>query len=81
MFSTIQKLLSQVRSFGVLFERVAKIEAQLQRFEHLADENEALWQHLDEQKEIDGVWAGSAEEFQEEFSDIMVRNMKPHGDA
>ena len=36
---------------------------------------------LDEQKEIEGVFVGSAEEFQEEFTDIMVRHMKPQGDA
>lgn len=81
MFSTIRKILKRARSFDALFERVKKIEIRLQRFERLADENESLWNFLDEQKEMDGVWTGSAEEFQEEFSDIMIRNLKPHGDA
>ena len=81
MFSLIKKLLSRARSFDALFERVSSIEAQLERYERLADENESLWNFLDEQKENQGVWSGSAEEFQEEFSDIMVRNMKPQGDA
>ena len=81
MFSLIKKLLSQARSFDALFDRVSRIEAQLERYERLADENESLWNYLDEQKENEGVWTGSAEEFQEELSDIMVRNMKPHGDA
>ena len=81
MFSLIQKMLARARSFDRLCERIEKIEAKLDRFEKLADENESLWQFLDEQKENEGVWSGSADEFQEEFSDIMIRNMKPHGDA
>ncbi len=81
MFSLIQKILNRARSFDALFERIDKIESKLERFEKLADENESLWQYLDEQKEMDGVFVGSAEEFQEEFTDIMVRNMKPQGDA
>tara|TARA_Y100000310_G_scaffold5373_1_gene6308 strand:- start:5149 stop:5415 length:267 start_codon:yes stop_codon:yes gene_type:complete len=88
MFSLIQKILNRARSFGALFERIEKIEAKLQRFEKLADENESLWQFLDEQKEMDAVLMGSsedaparAEDFQEELTDMMLRNMKPHGDA
>ena len=81
MFSIIRKMLSRVRSFDALFDRVEKIEAAIVRFEALADENESLWQYLDEQKEMDNLFVGSAEEFQEEFTDMMVRNMKPQGDA
>jgi len=81
MFSLIKKLLSRARSFDALCDRLDKIENQLERYERLADENESLWQYLDEQKEMEGVFVGSAEEFAEEFSDIMVRNMKPQGDA
>tara|TARA_E500000331_G_scaffold199614_1_gene191780 strand:+ start:254 stop:436 length:183 start_codon:yes stop_codon:yes gene_type:complete len=58
-----------------------EIEAKLDRYERLADENESLWQYLDEQKEMDGVWTGSAADLQEEFSDIMIRQMKTQGDA
>ena len=81
MFSIIKKLLSQARSFAAYSDRLDKIESKLDRFEKLADENESLWQYLDEQKEIDGIWTGSAEDFQDEISDMMVRNMKPQGDA
>jgi len=81
MFSIIKKLFSQARSFAAYSERLDKIESQLERFEKLADENESLWQYLDEQKEMDGIWTGSADEFQDEISDMMVRNMKPQGDA
>jgi 3-methyladenine DNA glycosylase Tag len=81
MFSLIKKLLSQARSFDAVYERLDKIEAQLTRYEKLADENESLWQFLDEQKEMDGIWTGSSEEFQEEISDMMVRSMKTQGDA
>ena len=81
MFSLIQKILNRARSFDALFERIEKIEATLQRLEKLADENESLWQFLDEQKENEGVFVGTAEDFQEELTDIMLRNMKPRGDA
>ena len=81
MFSIIRKMLEGVRSFDAVYDRLDKIEAELKRYERLADENESLWQYLDEQKEIDGVWTGSAEDFQDEISDMMVRNMKPQGDA
>jgi|TARA_Y100000296_G_scaffold82711_1_gene112292 cell shape-determining protein MreC len=81
MFSLIQKILNQVRSFDALSKRVEKIEAKLKRFEKLADENESLWQFLDEQKEMESVFAGNTEDFQEEFADMMLRNMKPRGDA
>ena len=81
MFSTIKKLLSQARSFAAYSDRLDKIESKLERFEKLADENESLWQFLDEQKEMEGVFVGTADEFAEEFSDIMVRNLKPFGDA
>ena len=81
MFSIIKKLLSQARSFAAYSDRLDKIESKLDRFEKLADENESLWQYLDEQKEIDGVWTGSAEDFQDEISDMMIRQMKTQGDA
>ncbi len=81
MFSTIKKLLNQARSFAAYSDRLDKIESKLERFEKLADENESLWQYLDEQKEMDGIWTGSADDFQDEISDMMVRNMKPQGDA
>jgi predicted DNA binding CopG/RHH family protein len=81
MFSIIQKLLKRARLFDALYDRIEKIEAKLERFEKLADENESLWQYLDDQKEMDNLFVGSAEEFEEEFTDIMLRNMKPHGDA
>tara|TARA_R110002020_G_scaffold43067_3_gene125564 strand:+ start:168 stop:413 length:246 start_codon:yes stop_codon:yes gene_type:complete len=81
MFSLIKKLLSRAQSFDAVCDRLDKVEAQLERYERLADENESLWQFLDEQKEIDGIWAGSTEDFQEEISDMMVRSMKTQGDA
>jgi 3-methyladenine DNA glycosylase Tag len=81
MFSTIRKMLAGIRSFDAVSKRLDEIEAKLDRYEKLADENESLWQYLDEQKEMDGIWSGSAEDFQDEISDVMVRNMKTQGDA
>ena len=81
MFSLIRKMLAVPRLLDAVYDRIEKIESKLERFETLADENESLWQFLDEQKEMEGVFVGNADEFAEEFSDMMVRNMKPHGDA
>ena len=81
MFSLIRKILRAGRLFDAVCERLDTIEAQLERYERLADENESLWQYLDEQKEMEGIFVGSAEEFQEELTDMMVRNMEPRGDA
>ena len=81
MFSTIRKMLERVRSFDAVYDRLDKIEAKLDRYEKLADENESLWQYLDEQKETDRIWTGSAEDFHDEISDMLVRSMKPQGDA
>ena len=81
MFYIIRKMLERARSFDAVFDRLDKIETQLEKHQKLADENESLWQYLDEQKEMDGVWTGSADEFQDEISDMMIRNMKPQGDA
>ena len=81
MFSIIRKMLARARSFDAVFDRLDKVEAQLEKHQKLADENESLWQYLDEQKEMEGVWTGSADEFADEISDMMVRNMKPQGDA
>ena len=74
-------MLARARSFDAVCDRLDAIEAKLDRFEKLADENESLWQFLDEQKEMEAVFVGNAEEFAVEFSDIMVRNMKTQGDA
>tara|TARA_Y100000310_G_scaffold293308_1_gene322808 strand:- start:1320 stop:1565 length:246 start_codon:yes stop_codon:yes gene_type:complete len=81
MFSLIQKLFGRARSLSAVYDRIEKIESKLERFEKLADENESLWQYLDEQKESDKLFVGTAEEFEQEITDIMVRNMKPLGDA
>jgi hypothetical protein len=77
----MRKMLARARSFGAVFNRLDVIEEKLERFEKLADENESLWQFLDEQKDMDGIWTGSGDDFQDEISDMMVRHMKPQGDA
>jgi len=81
MFSIIRKMLERARSFDAVFDRLDKIEAQLEKHQKLADENESLWQYLDEQKEMAGLWSGSIDEFEDEISDMMIRNMKTQGDA
>ena len=81
MFSIIRKMLARIKSFDAACKRLDAIEAKLDRYERLADENESLWQYLDEQKEMDNLWTGTSEEFESEISDMMVRQMKTRGDA
>jgi len=61
--------------------RLKTLEDKISDLEHLADENESLWNMLDEQREMDKVFVGTPEEFEEEMTDMMLRNMKPRGDA
>jgi len=81
MFSLIQKALLRALSLDTAHRRIEALEAKIEKLEGFADENESLWQFLDEQKENDNIFVGSAEDFEQEFTDIMVRNMKPRGDA
>jgi len=81
MFSLIQKILKRALSLGGLFNRLDRLEEKISDLETIVDENESLWQFLEEQKEMEKVFVGTTEEFEKEFSDMMVRNMKPRGDA
>ena len=81
MFSLIQKILNRAQSFNDLFDRIEKVESSLLRLEKIADENESLWQMLEEQREMEEVFVGNSDQFEEEFTDMMIRNMKPRGDA
>ena len=81
MFSLIQKILKRALSLGGLFNRLDRLEEKISDLETIVDENESLWQFLEQQKEMEKVFVGTTEEFEKEFSDMMVRNMKPRGDA
>jgi hypothetical protein len=81
MFSLIQKILRRALSLDGLFNRLDRLEEKISGLETIVDENESLWQFLEDQKEMEKVFAGTGEEFEKEFSDMMVRNMKPRGDA
>ncbi|HHZ96654.1 MAG TPA: hypothetical protein EYN67_14160 [Flavobacteriales bacterium] len=81
MFSLIQKALIKALSLDAAYRRIEALEAKIERLEGLADENESLWQFLDEQKEIDEVFTTPTEDYESEITDMMLRNMKPLGDA
>tara|TARA_Y100000310_G_scaffold206005_1_gene206350 strand:+ start:2572 stop:2817 length:246 start_codon:yes stop_codon:yes gene_type:complete len=81
MFSLIQKALIKALSLDVVYSRIEVLEAKIERLEGFADENESLWQFLDDQEEIDKAFVGSAEDYESEITDMMLRNMKPLGDA
>jgi len=81
MFSLIQKMLQKARSYDVLCERIETLEAKVERFEKLADENEALWQFLDDQPDLVKINPGPLEEIDDDFTDMMLRNAKTYGDA
>ena len=63
MLSLVQRILRAVTSFDTVLSRldriestINKIETKIKKFEKIADENDALWQMLDEQKEMDQVF-------------------------
>jgi|TARA_R110000824_G_scaffold31488_2_gene102401 hypothetical protein len=81
MFSTIRKIVNLAKSFDAFSERLNRLEEELVQLQHVADENESLWQYLDDQREMEGVFVGTPEEFEQEITDMMLRAMKPRGDA
>ena len=81
MFSTIRKIVNLAKSFDAFSERLNRLEEELVQLQHVADENESLWQYLDDQREMEGVFVGTPEEFEEEITDMMLRAIKPRGDA
>jgi len=81
MSSLIQQLLNRVLSSSGFTRRLDELEDKVRELEHLVDENDSLWQMLDEHREMDKLFVGTPEEFEEEFTDMMLRNMKPRGDA
>jgi cell shape-determining protein MreC len=60
---------------------INKIETKIKKFDKLADENDALWQMLDEQKEMDQIFSNSVEDYNKEIAEILLRNAKVQGDA
>jgi len=81
MFSLIRRVLQRARSLNEFSSRIQNLENKIEKLEKIADENDSLWQMLDEQREMENLFVGTAEEFEEEFTDIMIRSMKPRGDA
>jgi len=88
MLSLVQRILRAVTSFDTVLSRldriestINKIETKLKKFDKIADENDALWQMLDEQKEMDQVFVNNAEDYNREIAEILLRNTKVQGDA
>ena len=88
MLSLVQRILRAVTSFDTVLSRldriestINKIEKKLIKFDKLADENDALWQMLDEQREMDQIFVNSAEDYNREIAEILLRNTKVQGDA
>ena len=87
MFSLVKKALRRTKLFATVRKKVAQLEAQvseinrrLERFDRLADENEALWNFLDERS--DPLFDGAPEQDPRVvISEEMLRNMKTYGDA
>ena len=64
------------------FESVlGNINARLEKLEKIADENESLWQMLDEQREMDQALFNNNEDYNREIAEILLRNTKVQGDA
>jgi hypothetical protein len=88
MLSLVQKILRAATSFDTVLSRLERIEstineiqAKLKKLDKIADENDALWKMLDEQREMDQIFVQSAEEYNKEIAEILLRNAKVQGDA
>jgi len=88
MLSLVQKILRAATSFDTVLSRLERIEStisqiqtKIKKFDKLADENDALWQMLDEQREMDQIFVNSAEDYNKEIAEILLRNTKVQGDA
>ena len=88
MLSLVQRILRAVTSFDTVLSRldriestINKIETKIKKFDKIADENDALWQMLDEQKEMDQIFMNNAEDYNREIAEILLRNAKVQGDA
>ncbi len=88
MLSLVQRILRAVTSFDTVLSRldriestINKIETKLKKFDKIADENDALWQMLDEQKEMDQIFMQNTEDYSKEIAEILLRNTKVQGDA
>ena len=88
MLSLVQRILRAATLFDTVLSRldriestISKIEAKLKKFDKLADENDALWQMLDEQREMDQIFVNSAEDYNREIAEILLRNTKVQGDS
>jgi hypothetical protein len=88
MLSLVQRILRAATSFDTVLSRLERIEstineiqAKLKKLDKIADENDALWKMLDEQREMDQIFVQSAEEYNKEIAEILLRNAKVQGDA
>ncbi len=88
MLSLVQKILQAATSFDTVLSRleriestINKIETKIKKFDKIADENDALWQMLDEQKEMEQIFVKNAEDYNKEIAEILLRNTKVQGDA
>ena len=81
MLSLIQKILRAARSYDTVLSRLERIETKIKKFDKIADENDALWQMLDEQKEMDQIFINSTEDYNKEIAEILLRTTKVQGDA
>ena len=83
--STLERLddiESNIRDALDHFEsELGNINARLEKLEKIADENESLWQMLDEQREMDKALFDNNEEYGREIAEILIRNTKVQGDA
>ena len=82
LFDTVRERLDILESkFQAVGDRLHEIDRKLERFEKLADENESLWQFLDDQPDTEGFYMGPGNEVEIHISDAMLRSMKTQGDA
>ena len=88
MFSLVKKTLRRVISFATVLERlqtaesaIVRLQHKIERFDKIADENDALWKYLDEQPSPGEEYPHDVEPPIADLTDAMLRSMKTYGDA
>lgn len=88
MFSLIKNMIRAGQLYETLDSRLRSIETKIsaiqtkiEKLENFAEESAALLDYLEAQEEPDGLFVGTAEDFEAQISDMMLRHMKTKGDA
>ena len=88
MLSLIRKILQAIKSYDTVLDRLGRIESTLteieikmKAYDEILDENNALWQFIEDQRETEESFSKFSEDYSAEVAEIFFRNTKVQGDA